>query len=74
MDILKITNRDNTALNIGGDRMLSLTFQYKELNKPVYDLFLQDQVETYIANWLTRSGSISSLFNGIYINNFNESV
>jgi hypothetical protein len=49
IDILKIKNGE-AALNISGDRMLSLTFQYKELNKDVYDLFMQDQVETFVAN------------------------
>ena len=73
VDILKINN-NNTALNINGNKSLSLTFQYKELNKEIYDLFMQDQVETYVANWLTKSGSIKSLFNSIYINNFNESA
>jgi hypothetical protein len=73
IDILKI-KINGEDLDITGERMLSLTFQYKELNKDVYDLFMQDQVETYIANWLTRTGSINSLFNNIYINNFNESA
>jgi hypothetical protein len=49
IDILKI-NVDDEPLNILGSKMISLTFQYKELNKDVYDLLLQNQVETYIAN------------------------
>ena len=49
IDILKI-KINGVPLDISGDRMISLTFQYKELNKDIYDLFMQDQVETYIAN------------------------
>jgi len=50
IDFLKIKDTDGEPLNITGNKMLSFTFQYKELNKDIYNLFMQDQAETYIAN------------------------
>jgi hypothetical protein len=47
-DELKIKKKSG-PLNVVLNRMLSVTFQYKELNKDIYDLLQQDQVDTYIA-------------------------
>jgi hypothetical protein len=49
VDLLKI-KVDKAPLDIIGEKILSLTFQYKELNKTIYDLLMQDQIETYVAN------------------------